>query len=135
MRYAMIGIYLAIALLFFCLAFWGRPLSQGNTLPSEERKYWEELTKKFRTGYFAASAGGLFTALALILLRPLLAEIGCITVLASIVFPLAILSKKTAFKPSPITQQLQKRYKTILLVISFATLLFTQQVFQLFITQ
>ena len=132
MKYAVIGIYLLIALCFFCLAFWSKPPIQGENLPSEERKYWEELSKKFKNGYFVASAGGLFTALALILYRPLMAEIGCITVLAAMVFPLAMVSKKTVFKPCPITLQLQKRYKTILLVLAFAALLFTQQVFQLF---
>ena len=133
MKLAVIGIYTVIAALFLVIGFWGRPISPGAEAPSNDVKYWKTINQKFKKGYFVAAVGGAVTAVAVALTNPLVSEIGCITVLAALVFNLAILCRKLPFKPGLATQILQKRWKTILLLASIAALLLTQLVFRLFI--
>ncbi len=91
------------------------------------------MLKKLKKGAFIGAGGGLLTAIAIALKLPLPAEVGCITLLAAAVFTLAMLCRKTDFRPCEETLRYQKKYKFLLLVASFGALYLTQLVFQYFI--
>lgn len=124
----------AIPLLIFALSYrnGSRALSVGANSPSSDRDYWKEMTKKVMIGFFVGAAGAVLAAIAIALTLPVPAEIGCITLMSAMVFSLAILCRKTAFKPAEATEKLQQRWKIILLIASCGALFLTQLVFQFF---
>ncbi|PWM39816.1 MAG: hypothetical protein DBX52_04165 [Clostridiales bacterium] len=138
MMYVLIILFLAFAALFFLLGLsyqnGSRRLETGGDAPADDRRYWEAITVKVKKSAFAAAAGALLAALALALKKAVPAEIGCITVLAAIVYALGTLSKKTVFRPTPETLALQKKGKIILLIGSALFLILTQLVFRYFLS-
>lgn len=138
MMYVLIILFLAFAALFFLLGLsyqnGSRRLETDGDAPADDRRYWEAITVKVKKSAFAAAAGALLAALALALKKAVPAEIGCITVLAAIVFALGTLSKKTVFRPTPETLALQKKGKIILLIGSALFLILTQLVFRYFLS-
>ncbi len=139
MMYVLIILFLAFAALFFLLGLSyqngrRRRLETGGDAPADDRRYWEAITVKVKKSAFAAAAGALLAALALALKKAVPAEIGCITVLAAIVYALGTLSKKTVFRPTPETLALQKKGKIILLIGSALFLILTQLVFRYFLS-
>lgn len=102
------------------------------TAPVDDRTYWQSMNKKIAKGFFIGAAGSVIVSVTVAFRMMLAAEIGCITLLAAMVFTLAILCKKTDFRPCEETEKLQKRWKTILLIAAFGALLLTQFVFQYF---
>lgn len=138
MMYVLIILFLAFAALFFLLGLsyqnGSRRLEIGGDAPADDRRYWEAITVKVKKSAFAAAAGALLAALALALKKAVPAEIGCITVLAAIVYALGTLSKKTVFRPTPETLALQKKGKIILLIGSALFLILTQLVFRYFLS-
>lgn len=137
-NYLLIALFTLSAVLLFYLGFsyhtGCRVLSVAAGAPADDHQYWKAMTKKLKISFFTGSGGSLLAALSLALRRPLPAEIGCVTLLAAMVFGLALLCRKTAFRPCEETLKLQRRWKTILLVFSFAALLLTQLVFQYFLS-
>ena len=135
MNYLLIAIYLAFGIWFLIWGFShknGKSLLPDAKLPGEERQYWEQMQKKRMKGLFVGAAGAALTAIAIAIRRAIAAEVGCITLMAANVFLLALLCRKTAFRPSLDTATLQKKGKGLFLALSFATLLMTQLVFQYF---
>lgn len=135
MNWFLIVLYLAAAAgcLWIALSYKERKLSVPATNPKEDRLYWEMMTGKFQKGFYVGSAGGLISAVGIALKYPLVAEIGCITLMAAMVFNLAFLCRKLAFRPSAETEALQKKWKLLLLGTSFLALFLTQAVFQYFL--
>ena len=137
MNYLLITLYLASSAGLFYLGFsyqnGSRKLSAGAAAPSEDRQYWNAMTGKLKKAYFTAAGGGVLAAIAVALKMPLPAEIGCITILAALVFGLALLSRKTGFRPCAETVKLQKKWKLWLLLGAFGALFMTQLVFQYFV--
>lgn len=126
------GTAIALLLVGFSYRNGSRTLSVDASSPASDRDYWKDMTKKMTTGFFVGAAGSILAAVAIALTLPVPAEIGCITLMAAMVFPLAILSRKLTFKPCEATERLQKRWKIILLIASFGALILTQFVFQYF---
>lgn len=95
MNWFLIVLYLAAAAgcLWIALSYKERKLSVPATNPKEDRLYWEMMTGKFQKGFYVGSAGGLISAVGIALKYPLVAEIGCITLMAAMVFNLAFLSR------------------------------------------
>ncbi len=124
----------AVTLLLFGFSYrsGGRSISPGADAPAADRDYWKEMTKKIMIGHFVGAIGAVLAAFAIALTLPIPAEIGCITLMAAMVFSLAILCRKLAFRPCEETEKLQKRWKIILLIASFVALFLTQLVFQYF---
>ncbi len=135
MNWLLIALYMAAAAgsLMMALSYKEKGLQVPATNPKEDRLYWEMMTNKFQKGYYVGSAGGLLTAVGIALKNALASEVGCITLMAAMVFNLAFLSRKLAFRPSADTEALQKKWKLILLFASFLALFLTQAVFQYFI--
>lgn len=138
MNYLLILLFSAAAILLLIFGFSyrnkDRALSIGADAPSADRTYWAEMTRKVMIGFFVGAIGAVLAAISIAILRPIPAEIGCITLMAAMVFPLALFCRKLSFKPCEATEKLQKRWKTILLIASFAALFLTQLVFQYFNT-
>ncbi len=111
-----------------------RKLSVSANAPAEDRQYWATMTVKHKKSFFVGAAGGLLAAIAIAIKNALAAEIGCITLLAALVYALGILCRKVAFRPNDETEKLQKRWKLILLANAFIVLLITQQVFRYFLS-
>jgi hypothetical protein len=135
MSYVLIALYGLAALLLFGsgLSFQKSNRSKASaTLPSAERTYWADLNKKVVKSFYIGASGAAITAVSIALLQALLAEIGCITLMAAMVFSLAVHCRKTNFTPSTETERLQKRRKILFLVASFTALFMTQWVFQFF---
>lgn len=135
MNYFLIILFAAIAILLLLAGLSYRDGKHALTIQnssSDDRAYWKGMTRKFMKGYFIGSVGALLTAIAIALKIPVPAEIGCITLAAAFVFSLAILCRKTNFKPSTETENLQKRWKTIFLLVCVGLLFITQLVFQYF---
>ncbi len=135
MNYFLIVLFAAIAILLLLAGLSYRDGKQSLSIQNPaaaDRDYWKAMTRKFMKGYFIGAAGALLTALAIALKMPIPAEIGCITLAAAFVFTLAILCRKTNFKPCAETENLQKRWKTIFLLICVGLLFITQLVFQYF---
>ena len=103
----------------------------ANT-PKDDRTYWDKMTKTFRKGFIVGTIGSGTTIIAILIQHAIIAEICCISLLSAMVFPLAILSRKTVFRPCPETVSLQKRWQLILLVGAFFALILTQVVFAYF---
>lgn len=138
MSYILIVLFVAFSAGLFLMGYsyqnGSRKLAAPATAPADDRSYWENMTKKLKKSYFIGAAGGVLAAAAVALKKPVPAEVGCITLMAALVFGLAILCRKTGFRPCEDTLKLQKRWKTILLCGSFAALLLTQFVFQYFLS-
>lgn len=136
MNYVLILLFSAAAIALLLLGFsyrnGARALSPGADAPSADRDYWKAMTKKMTTGHFVGAIGAALAAFAIALNLPIPAEIGCITLLAAMVFLLAFLCRKVTFTPCDATEKLQKKWKIIFLVLSFAALFLTQMVFQYF---
>ncbi len=135
MNYFLIILFAAIAILLLVAGLSyrnGKRSLSIQTPSSADRDYWKAMTRRFIKGSFIGAAGAFLSALAIALKMPVPAEIGCITLAAAFVFPLAILCRKTDFKTCAETEKLQKRWKTILLLICMGLLLLTQLVFQYF---
>ncbi len=135
MNWFLIILYLAGAAgcMLMGLSYRDKGLQVPATNPKEDRLYWEMMSKKFHKGYYAGAAGALLTAIGIALKNALAVEIGCIALMAAMVFNLAFLSRKLAFRPSADTESLQKKWKLIFLVASFLALFLTQAVFQYFL--
>lgn len=125
---------IAIGLIYFGFSYKSkeRGFQVSPQSPAADRNYWNEMTKKAMIGYFIGGIGAALTAFAIALNLPIPAEIGCITLMAALVFTLAILCRKLDFHPCEETEKLQKKWKGILLVASFGSLFLTQLVFQYF---
>lgn len=137
MKYILIILFLAIAAgLFLYASIYCERLQSllGGDTPSDDRQYWAQMVSRFKKSAYIAAAGALLAAISLALLRPVPAEIGCITLLAAVVYALAILCRKTTFHPAMQTETLQKRGKLILLIGSILCLTITQMVFQFFLS-
>ncbi len=129
--YVLATVY-SIAALLLIYAQFKIKLQLHAQAPKEDRDYWEKMTVTFKKGLIVGAIGSGVAAIALIIKQPIIAEICCITLLASLVFPLATLSRKTAFRPCAETEKLQKRWQTILLLGAFLSLILTQFVFGYF---
>ncbi len=135
MNWFLIILYLAAAAgcLWIGLSYKEHPLGVSANNPKEDRLYWEMIAGKFQKGFYVGAAGGLLSAIGIALRNALVAEIGCITLMAAMVFNLAFLCSKLTFRPSTETETLQKKWKMILLGASFLALFLTQAVFQYFL--
>lgn len=138
MNYVLILLFSAAAIALLLIGFsyrsGKRTLSVEASSPTSDRDYWKDMAKKITTGFFVGAAGSILTAFAIALTLPIPAEIGCITLLAAMVFPLAFICRKSSFEPCDATETLQKRWKIGLLIASFGALILTQFVFQYFNT-
>lgn len=136
MNYVLITIYLLIAIGFFALALayksGKRKLNAGANIPKQDHLYWEQTTKKCMKGYFVATIGAAVTAGSIAFKSALPAEIGCIVLLSAVVFTLALICRKTDFRPCDETISLQNKCKGVFLAFSIAALILTQFVFQYF---
>lgn len=136
MNYFLILLFSAAAVGLLYLGFSYKRKERGFSIspqsPPADLNYWKDMTKKAMVGYFVGGFGAALTAFAIALTLPIPAEIGCITLMAAFVFTLAILCRKLDFHPCEETEKLQKRLKSILLLISFGSLFLTQLVFQYF---
>ena len=137
MSYVLIGIFLLAAIALFWI---GSAMQKerktffaDTTFPSEDRTYWKELQRKFFKAAYVGAIGALLTALAIAIKMPIPAEVGCITLMAALVFSLAAVCRKTGFTPCTKTEKIQKKLKLWLLVASVASLLLTQGVFDFFV--
>lgn len=134
-------IWTVIFVLFAAFLLWyGLSIKKGNQkltvsadVPADDRHYWEQINKKFYKSSFIGAVGSLLTAIALYFRLPLPAEVGCITLMASFVFELAFICRKTSFRPCEQSAVLQKKIKLFLLLMSFISLFLTQAVFDCFV--
>lgn len=123
---------MAIAVLLCYFGICGSKFSVGASAPSADRKYWETISAKFKKGYLVGAIGALAAAISIFFKQPVPAEIGCLVLLAALVFTLAILCRKTGFKVCNETLTVQKRWKLILLIACIAALILTEFVFAYF---
>ncbi len=131
--YILASIFLLCTLTLIFAAFKIR-LEITAAAPKDDRAYWKKMSSTFRKGFIVGAVGSGAATVAILIKQAIFAEICCITLLAALVFPLAMLSRKTTFRPCPETEKLQKRWQLILLLGAFFALLLTQLVFGYFNT-
>jgi len=107
-------------------------LKLKGKVPSNDKDYWKKMSRTFHKGFITGAIGCGIAAAAILFRQAILAEISCITVLSAMIFPLALLSRRTAFKLCADSEKLQKKWQIILLFCAFTVLVITQLVFNYF---
>ena len=129
--------YVLAAIFFICtiiliLAAFKIQLSADANAPTEDKEYWKKMTSTFKKGFIVGAIGSGAAIIAILIKHAIFAEVCCFTLLSALIFPLAILSRKTAFRPNAATERTQKRWQFILLFGAVLTLFLTQFVFSYF---